>query len=156
MLRTTVFAVLAGVATAIFDTSFNGTGQIRTLDHTSGNGTDIGCLTNAGQWTIVEDNCGVFTGDRNGAMAVYVSSEEGPCGRAQNGSELYFSCSGNQTAFNFWVFAGYSTRDILVYSEVFTWSSSSTFADADTDVLPLHSYQTSDPDPWLWLGWTAL
>lgn len=110
MLRTTVFAVLAGVATAIFDTSFNGTGQIRALDHTSSNGTDIGCLTNAGQWTNDEDNCGVFTGDRNGAMAVYISSEEGDCGRAQDGNELYFSCSENQTAFNFWVSRSSLTR----------------------------------------------
>jgi hypothetical protein len=104
MLRSVFLAALAGVATAILDSSFNGTGQIRALAHGTTNGTDLGCLTNAGQWTTTEDDCGVFTGDRNGATGVYITSEYGSCGRAEDSdSVLYFNCAEDQDALDFWV-----------------------------------------------------
>ena len=56
-----------------------GTGQIRPVNSDSTHEV-LGCLTNLGQWTTDESKCGVFTGVREEANSIRLSSATGVCG----------------------------------------------------------------------------
>ncbi|KAK3370500.1 hypothetical protein B0H63DRAFT_317514 [Podospora didyma] len=86
-------ALAAGGLAAAKPTSFNGTGQIRTL-WAYGDHSDLGCLTSAGLWTTDESLCGKFDAKRTNESPVMftLASVEGPC-------QIYgkFSCAkGNE------------------------------------------------------------
>lgn len=111
MLRNTILLALTGLASA---TTFSGTGQLRALaSSTSGNGTSLGCISDAGSWTTDEEACGTFTGTRASSVYVTLSSLDGPCTL----DDSNFTCSADATASKFWVSASlYGMSDNLCSS----------------------------------------
>lgn len=75
-----VLSLLAG-ATAL---DFQGTGQLRALQGVpegDERGTDLGCLTVEGKWTVDEARCGLFSGARKDNLTITVTTLAGiPCG----------------------------------------------------------------------------
>lgn len=98
LLRSIALFALAGAASA---SSFSGTGQIRAVASSSeGNGTDLGCLTNSGAWTVHDEVCGNFTGTRaSSSVYVTLTSLDGPCTLSNSN----FTCGSDLTALKFWV-----------------------------------------------------
>ena len=97
-------------AQSIPNTNFNGTGQIRTLLLRPG--TDEGCITNAGLWTVDESLCGVFTSNRDSNPEHYpsftLSSPAGACGitrSSPSNTYIVFRCGGGVSAALFGVSA---------------------------------------------------
>ncbi|KAK6084335.1 hypothetical protein SCUP515_01449 [Seiridium cupressi] len=151
MLRNITLAALAGVASA---TTFNGTGQLRTLSSlTADRGTDLGCLTNAGNWTTEDSLCGTFTGTRSGSVYTTLTSLDGPC----TIDDSKFTCGTDLTALQFWAWTGLlDNYDVLAHSEQITYSSSSNISEVSDSSVPIRTYRTTDPKPWVWLGWSAI
>ncbi|KAI0133888.1 hypothetical protein BJ170DRAFT_716068 [Xylariales sp. AK1849] len=149
MLRNVVILALSGLAAAL---SFNGTGQLRTLSSTD-LGSDLGCLTDTGLWSKNETLCGTFTGVRSiDSTSTVISSSVGPC--TLNGTLKSFECSTDTDALTFWAWSGLITDwDVLAYGETVTFSSAENATKAPAEV---RKYRTTDPKPWIWLGWLSL
>ncbi|KAH8194112.1 hypothetical protein TruAng_011725 [Truncatella angustata] len=130
--------------------NFNGTGEVRTLSSANDVGSDLGCLTDAGMWTKNDTLCGTFTGYRDADSTSFtISSTEGPC--TLDG--LYFECGEDIDSLTFWAWSGLITGyDVLAYGESVTFSSP---MNASETLRPVRTYHTSDPKPWIHLGWFA-
>lgn len=94
MLYNIALVALAGFASA---TTFSGTGQLRAL--ASGNGSDLGCITDSGAWTVNDTLCGNFTGTRSSTVYTTITSLDGPCTLEDSN----FVCGTDITALQFWV-----------------------------------------------------
>ncbi|KAH8204490.1 hypothetical protein TruAng_001406 [Truncatella angustata] len=149
MLRNLALVAFAGVASA---TSFSGNGQLRALA-SAGNGTDLGCITDSGAWTVDASLCGTFTGTRSTTVYTTLTSLDGPC--TLNNSA--FACGADVTALRFWAWSDLlDDYDILAYGEQITYSSTANISEAANSSIPIRTYRTTDHKPWIWLGWVAL
>lgn len=97
-------------------TPFLGTGRLTALHDTDRE--YMGCITDAGLWTIDESQCGTFKGvSTDDYGGVHLSSALGICGVC-NGCGLVFSCGkGGETDFYVRVFVGvlgYTNRFELI------------------------------------------
>ncbi|KAH8666897.1 hypothetical protein BX600DRAFT_511785 [Xylariales sp. PMI_506] len=148
MFRKLAVLVFSGAAAA---TSFNGTGQVRTMKAPASTATDLGCLTDAGAWTANDTACGTFTADHNSESTQFtISSASGPCLI----SSRQFNCSSaNDEGATFWAFSGVlSDYDILAYGESITFATS---GNASLAPASIHIYSASDSKPWVWLTWES-
>ncbi|KAK3995537.1 hypothetical protein QBC44DRAFT_366325 [Cladorrhinum sp. PSN332] len=140
--------------------SFNGVGQIR-AQWREGDYADLGCLTNAGKWTVDETLCGNFTATPFPGSFIYsysLETDSGPCYTYGASIVCDNGNTGYPTIFGLWPWPNAipNTPSLRVGNYGLMATHGNNPPTIEEGPQSVHFVTYSEKGKWVWLTWKAL